>query len=743
MHFRTFVLGATWISGVIASSGNSSYYQPTSKGFRMQHGFETVLVQPFGYDGFRVRAWPYRPPTGDEIGFVYDPPLEGPEGDQAHGMSFDTAFIGNQSVEIRNGNIIVRTSGWGGSAGGYRLAFYRVETNGTETLLTNEYAPLKSINPRYYSWNGPGSEFAAEFSFSTTPDEQVYGTGTQQDHMVNKKGSTIDLINFNTHIPTPVFMSNKGYAFIWNMPSTGRMEFSPLRNRFTSDSTTVVDYFIVASEPGDYDTLQQRLSALTGRAPLPPDWSLGYIQSKLRYENETEVILLAEELHRRNIPVSMIVIDYQSWAHQGDWSLDPRLWPNVAKMSATVKNLTNAEMMASLWPSVADDSVNYLDLIANGYLSATRSGPGTTDSWNGSYIRNYDSTNPRAREFLWDTLKENYFDKGIKNFWIDQADGGSLGEAYENNGQSTYIESLPFTLPDVLYAAGTQRSVGKLYPWAHQQAIEEGLRNATSSEMGTTCDYVSLSRSGYIGSQRFCSMIWTGDTTAVWETLSAQVSTLLSAASSGLGWFTLDAGGFQADPTVWWSANIDTPEYRELYVRWLQWTTFLPFMRTHGSRACYSQDAYSCANEPWSYGEENTPIIVSYIHLRGQLAPYLKALFDQFHRTGRMIMRPLFMDFQTTDPNIAEWTQKNTNSTTQQYMFGPRLLVTPVTLPNVTEWSVYLPHTASNETKPWTYWWNNQTYAGGQTVTVPTPVEHIPVFHLGAREDILNGKVFS
>ncbi|KAJ5614844.1 hypothetical protein N7528_008498 [Penicillium herquei] len=742
MHFRTFVLGAAWLSGVVASSGNSSYYQPTSKGFRMQHGFETVLVQPFGYDGFRVRAWPYRPPTGDEIGFVYDPPLEGFEGDQAHGMTFDTAFIGNRSVEIRNGNIIVRTSGWGGSAGGYRLAFYRVETNGTETLLTNEYAPLKSINPRYYSWNGPGSEFAAEFSFSTTPDEQIYGTGTQQDHLLNKKGSTIDLINFNTHIPTPVFMSNKGYGFIWNMPSEGRMEFSPLRNRFTSDSATVVDYFIVASDPGDYDTLQRRLSALTGRAPLPPDWSLGYIQSKLRYENETEVILLAEEFHKRDIPVSMIVIDYQSWAHQGDWALDPRLWPNVAKMSAIVKNLTKAEMMASLWPSVADNSVNYLDLIANGYLSATRSGPGTTDSWNGSYIRNYDSTNPGAREFLWDTLKENYFDKGIKNFWIDQADGGALGEAYENNGQSSYIESIPFTLPDVLYAAGTQRSVGKLYPWAHQQAIEEGLRNATSTEMGTTCDYISLSRSGYIGSQRFCSMIWTGDTTAVWETLSAQVSTLLSAASSGLGWFTLDAGGFQADPTVWWSANIDTPEYRELYVRWLQWSTFLPFMRTHGSRACYFQDAYTCANEPWSYGKENTPIIVSYIHLRGQLAPYLKALFDQFHRTGRMIMRPLFMDFQASDPNIAELTQKNTNSTTQQYMFGPRLLVTPVTLPNVTEWSVYLPQTAGNETKPWTYWWTNETYAGGQTVTVPTPVEHIPVFHLGAREDILDGKVF-
>jgi alpha-glucosidase (family GH31 glycosyl hydrolase) len=488
--------------------------------------------------------------------------------------------------------------------------------------------------------------------------------------------------------------------------------------------------------------LQRRLSALTGRAPTPPDASLGYIQSKLRYENQTEVELLAQNFKDHNIPVSMIVIDYQSWAAQGNWALDPRLWPDVASMAKKVKDLTGAEMMASLWPSVADNSENYLELMANGLLSATRSGPGTTDSWNGSYIRNIDSTNPAARAFLWKTLKRNYYDKGIKNFWIDQADGGALGEAYENNGQSSYIESIPFSLPDVLYAAGTQLSAGKLYPWAHQQAIEEGFRNVTSSKMGEACDHISLSRSGYIGSQRFCSMIWSGDTTSVWDTLGVQVASGLSAAATGWGWWTMDAGGFQSDPTVPWSSNIDTPEYRELYVRWFQWATFLPFMRTHGVRKCNAQNAYTCNNEPWSYGEENTPIIVSYIHLRYQLKAYLQAVFGQFHQTGRAIMRPLYMDFERTDPQIAKMTRENVNATTQQYMFGPRLLVTPVTLPNATEWEVYLPQTGQNETKPWTYWWTNQTYAGGQTVTVPAPIAHIPLFHLGKTEDIMSGSVF-
>ena len=560
----------------------------------MQHGFETILVQPFGYDGFRVRAWPFRPPTGDEISFLYDPPLEGPENGISHGMSFDTQTNGNSSITIRNGNTIVRT--YGIDEAGYRLAFYRVEPDDSLTLLTHEYSPLKSLNPRYYSWSGAGYEFSAAFSFSATPDEQIFGTGTQQDHMINKKGQVIDMINFNTHIPTPIFMSSRGYAMIWNSASEGRMEFGTLRTRFVADSLTIVDYTIMSASEGDHDTLQQRLSAQTGRAPAPPDFSLGYLHSKLRYENQSEVLRLAQNFVDYNIPVSLIVIDYQSWAHQGDWGLDPGLWLNVQYMANQVKTLTGAEMMASLWPSVEDASVNYLTMQADGYLSATRSGPGTTDSWNGSYIRNYDATNPAARAFLWDNLMRNYYNQGIHNFWIDQADGGNLGEAYENNGQSTYIQSIPYPLADVLYAAGTQSSVGKLYPWAHQQAIDEGIRNVTATKPGSACPYVSLSRSGYIGSQRFCSMIWSGDTTSVWETLSAQVASGLSAAATGWGWWTLDAGGFQVDPTIDWSGNIDRPEYRELYVRWIQWATFLPFMRNHGSRACDFQDAYTCNN---------------------------------------------------------------------------------------------------------------------------------------------------
>ncbi|KAK5718233.1 hypothetical protein LTR17_015751 [Elasticomyces elasticus] len=322
------------------------------------------------------------------------------------------------------------------------------------------------------------------------------------------------------------------------------------------------------------------------------------------------------------------------------------------------------------------------------------------------------------------------YDQGIHNFWLDSDEGGNEGEGSLLNGQNAYLMSIPFALPDAVYAAGSQRSVGKLYPWAHQQAIEEGPRNVTGTRIGDPCSSLSLSRT-YIGSQRFCSFIWSGDITATWETIGAQVSVGLSAAFTGWGWWTLDAGGFYADSTIYWSNNVDEPQYQQLFVRWLQWTTFLPFMRAHGARLCYKT----------GFSELSKRALV--ICLRYQLAPYIRAIFDRFHTTGSMIMRPLFVDSSVTDSSIGPMTANNSNYTTQQYMFGPKLLVTPVTLPNVTEWSVYLPQTGnSNGTKRWTYWWTNETYLGGQVVTVATPLEHIPVFHLGSRADILGGHVY-
>lgn len=178
MHLTIVGLAALGTALAQYIDTSSGYFAPNSTGFRIQHGFESVLVQPFGYDGFRVRAWPFRPPNGNEISFFVDPPEEGPGNSTSLGMTYDVKVNGTQFAAIRNGNTIVKTfSPNQNNHTLVRLAFYRLEEDGSETLLLNEYSPLKSLNSRYYSWNGPGFEFEAAFSFATTPDEQIYGTG--------------------------------------------------------------------------------------------------------------------------------------------------------------------------------------------------------------------------------------------------------------------------------------------------------------------------------------------------------------------------------------------------------------------------------------------------------------------------------------------------------------------------------------------------------------------------------------
>lgn len=724
-------------AGSLLAATNASYFQPNSTGIKLQNGFERVYIQPFGNHGIRVRASLLRDPTGNEPSAFFDPPLEGPGGSQ--GLAHDITLLFQGSASLRNGRLIAQVSRG-------VISFLRVEQNGTTTLLTSEYSDAKSLPSRYYTQDFRSSSFAAQFAFSSTPDEQFYGAGQQaccKDHSVNKKGQVVDLINFNSHVTLPIYMSNKGYLHFFNMPSQGRLEFGQIRTRFETNEATVVDYYITTADPGDYDALQEQYTAVTGRQPTPPDFMLGYQQSKLRYYNQTQVLKLAQRFHDEDVKVSLIVVDFFAWKYQGDWSFDPQHFPDPAAMASEVKRLTGAEMMVSLWPSVEDLSVNYLTLQENGFLATTRDGPGIQDSFEGVYTRLIDSTNPAAREFIWKRLNDSYFSKGIRNFWIDQADGGTLGEPFENNGQS--ISSVPFARPFAQYFIGTQEATGKMYPWLHQQAIDEGLRNLTGTdESATSCQYMSLTRSTFAGGQRFCSYLWSGDTDSRFDVLLQQITSGVSVAASGISSWTLDIGGFAG-------LNIDTPEGRELFVRWFAMGVFLPFTRVHGTRSCNitretsPPHANPCGNEPWSYGPDNFEIVKKYIDLRYQLIPYVKILFKDLQKTGKTIMRPLYYDFATSDPFIAEATRSNTPAIVHQYMFGPRLLVAPVGEANVTVKEVYLPRlTASHlESKfTWVHWWSDKDFGtGGQLVNVSAKLDEIPVFYLGSKAKILSGDI--
>ncbi|TFK52912.1 glycoside hydrolase family 31 protein [Heliocybe sulcata] len=721
----------------VLAVGDQDWAQFNTTGIRIQNGFERIYIQPFGTNGIRVRASLLRDPTGRELSALLDPPLEGPGGNQGLSYGQSIGYLGNATLQ--NGNLVANvTNGV--------LSFWRTESNGSLSLLTSEYTDDKALPARYYRQDFRSPSFAAEYSFTSDPDDQIYGTGQQaccMDNTVNKKGQVVDLINFNSQVPIPMFMSSKGFLQYFNMPSQGRLEFGAYRTRFVSSEATVVDYWITTATPGDYDTLQEQYTAVTGRQPVPPEWILGYQQSKLRYYNQTQVIDLAQRFHDEQVNVSMIVVDFFNWQYQGDWSFNTEFWPDPAGMAAQVKALTGAEMMVSLWPSVEDLSVNYLTLQENGLLATTRDGPGIQDSFAGVYTRLVDSTNPASREFLWKRLNDSYFSKGIHNFWIDQADGGTLGEPFENNGQT--INSLPYARAFTQYFIGTQEGAGKMYPWLHQQAIEEGFRNLTDPDPATNgCQYMSLTRSTFAGGQRFCSYLWSGDTSSRFDVLLQQVTAGVSVAASGMSSWTLDIGGFTG-------LDVDTAYGQQLFVRWLAMGTFLPYMRVHGDRLCNIPAdtrqylANNCPNEPWSYGEENYEIIKQYIALRYQLVPYVKRLFQMLHDTGRAIMRPLYYDFSVSDEMVVNATATNNPLVTHQFMLGPRILVAPVGVENATTKDVYLPRLPEAwvaQNLSWSHWWNETDYGqGGQIVNVYAPLDQIPVFYLGEKSDILAGNV--
>ncbi|KAJ3754565.1 family 31 glycoside hydrolase [Lentinula raphanica] len=547
----------------------------------------------------------------------------------------------------------------------------------------------------------------------------IFWLGRFGDDSVNKKGQVVDLINFNSHVTLPVYMSNKGYLQYFNMPSQGRIEFGTFRTRHVASEATVVDYYITTAPPGDFDALQEQFTSVTGRQPTPPDFILGYQQSKLRYFNQTQIIDLAQRFHDEQVNVSLIVVDFFAWKFQGDWSFNPEFWPDPARMAATVKCLTGAEMMVSLWPSMEDLSVNYLPTQEQGLLATTRDGTGISDSFAGVYTRLIDSTNPAAREFLWKRLNDSYYSAGIHNFWIDQADGGTLGEAFENNGQA--ITQIPYARAFSQYFIGTQEATGKMYPWFHQQAINEGFANLTGKDITTQCDHMSLTRSTFVGGQRFCSYLWSGDTDSRFDVLLQQITVGVSVAASGISSWTLDIGGFEG-------LNVDTDEGRELFVRWLSMGVFLPY--------------------PWSYGEANFVIIKKYIALRYQLVPYVKRLFELLQQTGKTIMRPLYYDFSLSDPFVVVGTQTNDPTIVHQFMLGPRILVAPVGELGATSKEVYLPILSDGMRKQgftWTHWlfrWTESNFGtGGNLVTVNAPLDEIPVFYLGLKEDILNGSL--
>ena len=435
----------------------------------------------------------------------------------------------------------------------------------TRQLLLEEYVRNRNdlLDPKTSALQIEAREFApipgtsnyhlsARFE-SVDPNEKIYGMGQYQHPFLNLKGMDLELAHRNSQASVPFAVSSLGYGFLWNNPGIGRVTFGKHVTTFEAYSTTTLDYWIIASATRQPRELVEGYAAVTGTVPMMPEYGLGFWQCKLRYQTQDELLSVAREYKRRNLPLDVIVCDFFHWPRQGEWKFDPTYWPDPDAMVKELQEM-NVELMVSIWPTVDIRSENYNEMLAKGLLIRADRGIRTAMNFEGETVH-FDATNPEAREYVWQKAKKNYYSKGIKTFWLDEAEP----------------EYSVYDFDNYRYHLGSNLSIGNLYPLCYAQAFFEGMAKEGQSNV------VNLLRCAWAGSQRYGALVWSGDIASSWGVFRCQLTAGLNMGMAGIPWWTTDIGGFHGgDPT--------DEKFRELFVRWFQWGTFCPVMRLHGDR---------------------------------------------------------------------------------------------------------------------------------------------------------------
>ena len=563
-------------------------------------------------------------------------------------------------------------------------------------------------NPGTFNWK-------ATVRFEAYDDEKLFGMGQYQDSHLDKKGGSWELSQKNSQASVPFVISSRGYGFLWNNPAIGMATFGTNGTTWTAEQTQKIDYWVTCGTPSE---IEKNYTDVTGRTPLMPDFAMGFWQCKLRYRTQQEVIDVAKEYRRRNLPLDVIVIDFFHWSCQGDFKFDAEDWPDPEQMVRELGEM-GVKLMVSVWPTIDERSENFDEMAREGLLISFDRKNGFNMDWMGNTVF-FDTTNPKTREYVWEKCKENYFKKGIQLFWLDEAEP----------------EYGLYEFEHYKYHIGPAMECSNIYPFYYAKAFYDGLckEKLTAQNKGalqTDESPISLIRCAWAGSQRFGTVVWSGDVHSDFRSLRNQLQAGLSMAIAGIPWWTTDIGGFLG-------GDIKDPDFHELLIRWFEWACFCPVMRLHGERPPFKvldkpyhevrghqikQMESGQDNEVWSFGDDVYKILEQLLLLRARLKPYIKTLMQSAHENGTPVMRPLMYDFYTDPVAVA---------TETQYMFGPQLLVCPITEAKVTSRKVYLPVLPGGEL--WTDTATGKTYSGGQTVEVAAPLNQIPVFSRGKFE---------
>jgi alpha-D-xyloside xylohydrolase len=522
--------------------------------------------------------------------------------------------------------------------------------------------------------NGERTFHLERFTNMWDTQEAFYGLGQHQGGVFNWRGESVDIGQDNTNISVPLLLSSSGYGIFWNNPSRSRFN-----NRFvhaffiSSEVAEQMDYYFIYGP--EFDNIISAYRKLTGVAPLFGKWAYGYWQCKNRYDSQTEILAIAKRYRTEHIPLDNIVQDWFWWNTMGE----PVWNKNYPDPKAMVDELhqENVHLMVSVWPFFRPGSPVYDDMAKKGFfIDQTK-----VTGFHPAGMALYDAFSADARKYYWKLMDTPLFKIGVDAWWLDTTEPETEGRE-----ESVLLHNK--------VAIGSGARYANLFPLMTTSAVYQGQRAESDQKR-----VFILSRSAFAGAQRNAAAVWSGDVDPNWETFRRQIPAGLNYSLAGNPYWTTDIGGFVV-------ANPDDPGYRELYARWFEFGTFNPIFRAHGTRTTNQ-------NEIWSYGREMQTLLTRYDRLRYRLLPYIYSLAWKTTRENYTPMRALVMDFRddTRTWNIGD-----------QFLFGPSLLVTPVTEPGATSRHLYLPKAQ------WYNFWTGELVEGGRAISTPAPLNQIPIF---------------
>jgi alpha-glucosidase len=483
----------------------------------------------------------------------------------------------------------------------------------------------------------------------------------------------------------PLYMSIPMYTCLQSVGSYMLFYENPHRGELTFDEQVRVSFergalrsYLFTGSPGH--TLD-RYTQLTGRAPMPPRWSLGYHQSRWGYRSEDEIRQVTDRFKQNDLPISAIHLDIDYMDGYRVFTVDQARFGHLNELAAELDE-DGVKLVAILDPGVKVDRgyAVYMEGLRRGvYCRLPNGRPMLSIVWPG-WVHFPDFTRPDVRDW-WGAFYPRLLDQGIAGLWHDMNEPSTFAPW----GDKTFPLATQHALET---QGGDHASAHNLYALLMNRAGFEALQKHRPEHRPWM-----LSRAGYAGGQRY-AWNWTGDVETSWGALRQSIATMLGVSLSGFAYTGSDIGGFSGSPDA------------ELYLRWFQLGVFSPFFRTHSATG-------TAAREPWMFNQETLDAVRQLLRLRYRLMPYLYTLAWQAHRTGQPLMLPTFWA-DPEDPVLWE--------IADQFFLGPALLVAPVLTEGERQREVCFP--------PGTWYdlWEGNRFEGGRVNLVPADLQRIPAF---------------